>query len=280
MSPQPTSQIPASSRLLPLPGRLLHRIPSWRGLRPFLLRPPPAASGFYPLASPPTPLVPRLPPFALRPLAFVASLSRHSRPRRRPGRRPPAWRLALATPGPTRISSSCPRSPQTTPKSAPPQPKSFLEKTLTARESATSAACPDPVPPPAPSPPREGTPAGRQLTCGHAALPPSPLRERGGVRVAATPSNQPKPAVARRPVAPLRAPPWQAANRPRPHSQTSPKSAPPQPKSFLEKTLNAREAAAIRAPGHPTAPPAPRHACLAGLPFACCSARMPAYVPG
>ena len=173
MSPQPTPKIPTASRLLPLLGRLLHRIPSWRGLRPFLLRPPPAASGFYPLASPPTPLVPRLPPFALRPLAFVASLSRHSRPRRRPGRRPPAWRLALATPGPTRISSSCPRSPQTTPKSAPPQPK-----------------------------------------------------------------------------------------------------------SFLEKTLNAREAAAIRAPGHPTAPPAPRHACLAGLPFACCSARMPAYVPG
>ena len=118
MSPQLTPQMPAASLLLPLLGRLLHLIPSLLGLRP-----PPPAAGFSPLAPPLTPLVPRLPPFALR---------------RRPGHRPPASCLAPATPGPTRIHSSCPDAPQTTPKCTPPRLKSFLEKTLIARESAHS----------------------------------------------------------------------------------------------------------------------------------------------
>ena len=165
--------MPAASFLLPLLARLLHLIPSLLGLLPVLLRTPPPASGFFPFAPPLTPLVPRLPPFALRRLAFVVSrlafvvsLSNHTRLRRRTGHRPPASCLAPATPGPARIHSSCPDSPETTPKSAPPQhpsyprtrastpttvtpqttpkyaprqPKSFLEKTLTAREGAHSA---------------------------------------------------------------------------------------------------------------------------------------------
>ena len=131
MFPQLTPQMPAALFLLPLLGRLLHLIPSLLGLRPVLLRPPPTASGFSPLAPPLTPLVPRLPPFALRRLAFVVSSWNHIRLRRRPGHRPPASCLAPATPGPARIHSSCPDAPQTTPKSAPPRPKSFLEKTLT-----------------------------------------------------------------------------------------------------------------------------------------------------
>ena len=131
MFPQLTPQMSAASFLLPLLGRLLHLIPSLLGLRPVLLLPPQTASGFSPLAPPLTPLVPRLPPFALRRLAFVVSLSNHIRLRRRPGHRPPASCLAPATPGPTRIHSSCPDAPQTTPKCTPPRPKSFLEKTLT-----------------------------------------------------------------------------------------------------------------------------------------------------
>ena len=130
MFPQLTPQMPAASFLLPLLGRLLHLIPSLLGLRPVLLRPPQTASGFSQLAPPLTPLAPRLPPFALRRLAFVVSLSNHTRLRRRPGHRPPASCLAPATPGPTRIHSSCPDAPQTTPKCTPPRPKSFLEKTL------------------------------------------------------------------------------------------------------------------------------------------------------
>ena len=160
MSPQPTPQMPAASPLLPLLARLLQLIPTLLGLRPVLLRPPPTAPGFSPLAHPP-------PPLALRRIAFVVSLSNHTRLRRRPGHRPPASCLAPAMPGPTRIHSSCPDSPQPSPEStpprptrlsgvfsrnpvfvpgptfdgtqtAPPQPKSFLEKTLIARESAHS----------------------------------------------------------------------------------------------------------------------------------------------
>ena len=95
MFPQLTPQMPAALFLLPLLGRLLHLIPSLLGLRPVLLRPPQTASGFSQLAPPLTPLAPRLPPFALRRLAFVVSLSNHTRLRRRPGPSP-----ACLVPGP------------------------------------------------------------------------------------------------------------------------------------------------------------------------------------
>ena len=135
----------------PLPlARLLHLTPTLLGLLPVLLRPSfRLPTRFSPLAHPP-------PPLALRRIAFVVSLSNHTRLRRRPGHRLPASCLAPATPGPTRIHSSCPDSPQTertSPSKASfraihhPRPikhpdrnaKSFLEKTLTARESAHSA---------------------------------------------------------------------------------------------------------------------------------------------
>ena len=66
----------ASLLLLPL-KRLLSLIPSVLGLFPVLLRPPPMAARLSPLALPP--LVPRLPTFALRPLAFLPTPSNHPR---------------------------------------------------------------------------------------------------------------------------------------------------------------------------------------------------------
>ena len=127
--------------LLPL-KRLLSLIPSVLGLFPVLLGPPPMAARLSPLALPP--FVPRLPTFALRPLAFLPTPpSNH--PRRHPGvrSRDPA---APNNPGPpshpdlqTIPSSPYPRfpRPQTPPKSTPRSLKSFLEKTLTARETPT-----------------------------------------------------------------------------------------------------------------------------------------------
>ena len=63
-----------------------------------------------------------------------------------------------------------------------------------------------------------------QAICRRAALAPSHLREKAGVRVAAAPCTQ----------APGTSNPAQAPSSGR---QSPPKSAPPQPKSFLEKTL-------------------------------------------
>ena len=129
--------------LLPL-KRLLSLIPSVLGLFPVLLRPPPMAARLSPLALPP--FVPRLPTFALRPLAFLPTPSNH--PRRHPGvrSRDPA---APNNPGPPSHPDlpnhpklaipPIPTAPQTPPKSTPRRLKSFLEKTLTARETPTSA---------------------------------------------------------------------------------------------------------------------------------------------
>ena len=139
--------------LLPL-NRLLSLIPSVLGLFPVLLRPPPMAARRSPLAL--LPFVPRLPTFALRPLAFLPTPTNH--PRRPAERRPASCPLALwervgACPGRdpgTRVFRSrrhpaapspraAPTAPQTPPKSTPRSLKSFLEKTLTARETPTSA---------------------------------------------------------------------------------------------------------------------------------------------
>ena len=198
--------MPAASFLLPLLARLLHLIPSLLGLLPVLLRTPPPASGFFPFAPPLTPLVPRLPPLvprlppfaprlpplALRRLAFVVSLSNHTRLRRRTGHRPPASCLAPATPGPARIHSSCPDSPQTTPKSAPPQHPSYPRTRVSTPTTVTPQTTPKYAPP---RPPRHSGVFSRNPVF-------VPRRTSGG-----------------------------------------PKNAPRQPKSFLEKTLTARESA-------------------------------------
>ena len=126
---QPDSQMPAALLLLPLKP-LLRLIPFALSLLPVLLRRPPIAARLSPLALPLPPYVPHLPPFALRPLAFLATLSNHPRPRHRP-----TQRRAPGMAGPTRSQSSRPITPQTPPKSAPRPPKSFLEKTLSAREA-------------------------------------------------------------------------------------------------------------------------------------------------
>ena len=139
--------------LLPL-KRLLSLIPSVLGLFPVLLRPPPMPARLSPLALPP--FVPRLPTFALRPLAFLPTPSNHSR---RPAAKRPAscpfdlWERVGACPGRdpgVRVFRSrrhpaapshraVPTSPQTPQKSTPRRLKSFLEKTLSARETPTSA---------------------------------------------------------------------------------------------------------------------------------------------
>ena len=147
--------MPTAQPLLLLPlKRLLSLIPSVLGLFPVLLRPPPMAARRSPLALPA--LVPRLPTFALRPLAFLPTPS--NAPRRPAAKRPASCPLALwervgACPGRdpgTRVFRSrrhpaapshraVPTAPQTPPKSTPRSLKSFLEKTLTARETPTSA---------------------------------------------------------------------------------------------------------------------------------------------
>ena len=80
----------ASLLLLPL-RRLLSLIPSVLGLFPVLLRPPPMAARRSPLALPP--FVPRLPTFALRPLAFLPTPSNH--PRRPAAKRPASCPFSL-----------------------------------------------------------------------------------------------------------------------------------------------------------------------------------------
>ena len=127
---QPDLQMPAASLLLLPLERLRRLIRSVLALLPFLLRPSPLAPRLSPLALPLPRFVPRLPTFALSPLAFLAIPSNHRSPRHRP-----TQRRAPGMAGPTRSQSSRPIAPQTQPKSAPRPPKSFLEKTLTAREA-------------------------------------------------------------------------------------------------------------------------------------------------
>ena len=152
----------ASLLLLPL-RHLLSLIPTVLGLFPVLLRPPPMAARLTPLALPS--LVPRLPTFALRPLAFLPTPSNASRcpAERRPAYFPLAlWTRVGACPGRdpgTRVFRSrrhpaapshraVPTAPQTPPKSTPRSLKSFLEKTLIAREAPVSAPTPPPIPGP------------------------------------------------------------------------------------------------------------------------------------
>ena len=142
--------MPAASLLLPPLKPLLRLIASVLGLLPVLLRPPPMAPRLFPLALPLPLFVPRLPPFALRPLAFLPTPSNHPRPPHRPASCPLAlWERVGACPGRdpgVRVFRSrrhpaapslraAPTTPQTPPKSTPRRLKSFLEKTLEAREA-------------------------------------------------------------------------------------------------------------------------------------------------
>ena len=153
--------MPTVSLLLPLLVRLLRLALLLRDLLPVLPSPSPTASrvSLLPLLQPP--FVPRLAPFALRPLAFPATRLNHARSRHHPAQHPPATLLHPVAAAPARIRPSCPNAPQTAPKSTPPchpsyprtrvstptsrapqtqqkcaprPPKSFLEKTLNARE--------------------------------------------------------------------------------------------------------------------------------------------------
>ena len=153
--------MPAVSLLLPLLVRLLRLALLLRDLLPVLPSPSPTASrvSLLPLLQPP--FVPRLAPFALRPLAFPATRLNHARSRHHPAQHPPATLLHPVAAAPARIRPSCPnalqpapksalprhpsyartrvstptsRTPQTQQKCAPRPPKSFLEKTLNARE--------------------------------------------------------------------------------------------------------------------------------------------------
>ena len=74
--------MPAASLLLLPLEPLLRLIPSVLGLLPILLRPLRMAARLSPLALPP--FVPRLPTFALHPLAFLPTPSNHPRPPHRP----------------------------------------------------------------------------------------------------------------------------------------------------------------------------------------------------
>ena len=151
--------MPAASLLLLPLKPLLRLLLSVLALLPVLLRPPPMAARLSPLALPPPPFVPRLRTFAIRPLAFLATPSNH--PRRPAERRPASCPLALwervgACPGRdpgTRVFRSrrhpaapshraVPTAPQTPPKSTPRRLKSFLEKTLIAREAPVFASPP------------------------------------------------------------------------------------------------------------------------------------------
>ena len=160
--------------LLPLKP-LLRLIPSALALLPVLLRPPPMAARLPPLALPP--FVPRLPTFALRPLAFLPPPSNHARP---------TQRRALGLAGPMCLQSLCSTAPQSPPNNIPPHPtrhsgvfsrnpvlaprlqtppkntprrlKSFLEKTLTARETPNSARFSRCRPLPAPHSPQSTAP--------------------------------------------------------------------------------------------------------------------------
>ncbi len=157
--------MPAASLLLLLLKPLLRLIPPLLTLLPVLLRPPPMAARLSPLALPLPPFVPRLPTFALRPLAFLPTPTNH--PRRPAERRPASCPLALwervgACPGRdpgTRVFRSrrhpaapshraVPTAPQTPPKSTPRRLKSFLEKTLTAREAPVFVSLPTSAPSP------------------------------------------------------------------------------------------------------------------------------------
>ena len=159
---QPDFQMPAASLPLPL-ERLLRLIPSVLGLLAVLLRPPPTASRVSPLALPLPPFVPGLATFALRPVAFLASPSNHRYdyhvpPQPTPPPCPTPARRTLArgllprplgeswgeglpfeaspcSPAAPSRRRAVPTAPQNPPKSAPRLPKSFLEKTLSAREA-------------------------------------------------------------------------------------------------------------------------------------------------
>ena len=167
--------------LLPL-KRLLSLIPSVLGLFPVLLRPPPMAARLSPLAL--LPFVPRLPTFALRPLAFLPTPTNH--PRRLAERRPASCPLALwervgACPGRdpgTRVFRSrrhpaapspraVPTAPQTPPKSTPRRLKSFLEKTLIAHARPQS-------PPPGTRQPQTIPQIGQALTPAAGSVPQPP----------------------------------------------------------------------------------------------------------
>ena len=85
--------------------------------------------------------------FSLLPLAFtlppfVVSLSNHKRPPQGPGRAMPPTRPAAVIPANAGIHSSGLNALHTRPKCAPPRPKSFLEKTLIAREGPRNAPPP------------------------------------------------------------------------------------------------------------------------------------------
>ena len=85
--------------------------------------------------------------FSLLPLAFtlppfVASLSNHKHPPRGPCRATPTTRPAAVIPANAGIQSSGLNALHTPPICAPPRPKSFLEKTLIAREAPRSAPPP------------------------------------------------------------------------------------------------------------------------------------------
>ena len=139
--------MPAASLLLLPLKPLLRLLLSVLALLPVLLSPPPMAARLSPLALPP--LVPGLPTFALRPLAFLPTPS--SAPRLPAAKRPASFPLALwervgACPGrdprvrlfrsrrhPAAPSHrAVPTAPQTPPKSTLRSLKSFLEKTLIA----------------------------------------------------------------------------------------------------------------------------------------------------
>ena len=153
--------MPTVSLLLPLLVRLLRLALLLRDLLPVLLHLPPMAARLSPRDLPLPRFVSRLPTFALRPLAFLAARLNHARSRHHPAQHPPATLLHPVAAAPARIRPSCPNAPQTAPKSTPPchpsyprtrvstptsrapqtqqkcaprPPKSFLEKTLNARE--------------------------------------------------------------------------------------------------------------------------------------------------
>ena len=104
-------------------------------LRPFL-------PSFASFTRGPSPVRLRRLPFLFSLLPLVASLSNHKHPPHGPCRAMPTTRPAAVIPANAGIQSSGLNALHTPPKCAPPRPKSFLEKTLIAREAPRSAPPP------------------------------------------------------------------------------------------------------------------------------------------
>ena len=194
--------MPAALLPLSLLARLLHLIPPILDLLPVLLRPPPMAARLSPLALTLPRFVPRLALFASRPLPLLATPSNHPGPPHRPALHRPA---------------ACPLA--------------LWESTCVRRQARQAGV--------------RLIPLLGESTCVGAS--------RVGVRVFPSKRHPAAPSPRAVPIAPQTSPicappchpsyPRTRVSTPSPHApQTPPKSTPRPPKSFLEKTLNAREA--------------------------------------